>query len=49
MTPEMRTARLHIASELGTDFTYFTPPNERYPGKIVTAGFFKEDWALGGK
>jgi dienelactone hydrolase len=23
-----------------------TPPNERYPGKIVTAGFFDEDWKL---
>jgi hypothetical protein len=21
-----------------------TPPDERYPGKIVTAGFFNEDW-----
>jgi hypothetical protein len=21
-----------------------TPPNERYPGKIVLAGFFNEDW-----
>jgi len=26
-----------------------TPPNDRYPGRIVTAGFFNEDWALGGK
>jgi hypothetical protein len=25
-----------------------TPPNERYPGKIVTAGFFDEEWRLGG-
>ena len=23
-----------------------TPPNERYPGKIVTAGFFGEQWQL---
>jgi hypothetical protein len=23
-----------------------TPPNERYPGKIVTAGFFGEHWQL---
>ncbi len=23
-----------------------TPPNERYPGKIVSAGFFDEDWKL---
>ena len=23
-----------------------TPPNERYPGKIVTAGFFGEKWEL---
>ena len=23
-----------------------TPPNDRYPGKIVTAGFFDEDWKL---
>jgi hypothetical protein len=23
-----------------------TPPNERYPGKIVTAGFFDEEWKL---
>lgn len=23
-----------------------TPPNDRYPGKIVLAGFFNEDWAL---
>jgi hypothetical protein len=23
-----------------------TPPNERYPGKIVTAGFFGEQWEL---
>jgi hypothetical protein len=21
-----------------------TPPNPRYPGKIVTAGFFNEEW-----
>jgi len=23
-----------------------TPPNDRYPGKIVLAGFFNEDWSL---
>jgi dienelactone hydrolase len=23
-----------------------TPPNDRFPGKIVTAGFFNEDWEL---
>jgi hypothetical protein len=23
-----------------------TPPNDRYPGKIVTAGFFDEEWKL---
>jgi dienelactone hydrolase len=23
-----------------------TPPNDRWPGKIVTAGFFNEDWGL---
>ena len=23
-----------------------TPPNDRYPGKVVTAGFFDEDWKL---
>lgn len=23
-----------------------TPPNDRYPGKIATAGFFDEDWKL---
>ena len=23
-----------------------TPPDERYPGKIVTAGFFDEEWRL---
>jgi len=23
-----------------------TPPDERWPGKIVTAGFFDEDWRL---
>ena len=23
-----------------------TPPNERYPGKIVAAGFFGEKWEL---
>jgi dienelactone hydrolase len=23
-----------------------TPPNDRYPGKILTAGFFDEGWAL---
>jgi hypothetical protein len=23
-----------------------TPPDDRYPGKIVTAGFFDEDWKL---
>jgi hypothetical protein len=26
-----------------------TPPNERYPGKIVTAGFFDEKWKPAGK
>ncbi len=27
-----------------------TPPNSRYPGKVVTAGFFDENWQLpGGK
>ena len=23
-----------------------TPPNDRYPGKIVQAGFFNEDWMM---
>jgi dienelactone hydrolase len=23
-----------------------TPPNDRYPGRVVTAGFFDEDWKL---
>jgi len=23
-----------------------TPPNDRYPGKIVLAGFFNEDWGM---
>ena len=23
-----------------------TPPNDRYPGKIVAAGFFNESWGL---
>jgi hypothetical protein len=26
-----------------------TPPDERYPGKIVRAGFFNEDWELSSK